>query len=523
MDKNSDFPVPQWLEPARRYVPLLIWVIVLMTLLIIPLKVIKYGYIPPDDALRAAGKAVSGKTWQQVLVLDDAYKMDHEYGWSLLLSKFHTACNADTDGIVIFSVVSLFVLAGLAAMIWLRYPEVWLVSLALSMVTVLLPFRLLLGRPYIITISALVSLLLLWRRFGSDKPKGWMVAMMTGLIAASVYFHGTWYLWALPVAAFFFAGQFRWGFTLAGCAIAGVILGCLLTGHPIEYPTQAINVLRVTTGKHLTQRTLAAEMQPENGDMHAVYILGALLILRRLAPLNAPPFFRDPVFWLTGLCWVLAFKVGRFWEDWGWPALMVLVASDLQLLLSSRVAFDSFRRLAIACGMALVAFLAITNDAGSRWTYNLTQQYLTEDNPDLAGWMPDKGGILYSADMTIFYQTFYKNPHGDWRYILGFEATLMKPEDFEVYHKVQWNFGETKAYTPWLLKMTPADRLVIRGGRSSPPNIPQLEWNYGVSGIWVGRLPGHHEGGAPVTIKATEPMSSLTNSPSATDSTNSAK
>src|SRR5665213_3936099 len=130
--------------------------------------------------------------------------------------------------------------------------------------------------------------------------------------------------------------------------------------------------------------------------------------------------------------------------------------------------------------------------------------------------LPEKGGILYSADMTIFYQTFYKNPKADWRYILGFEATLMPRDDFEVYHKVLWNFGDSKAYTPWLLKMNLADRLVIRGGRGSPPSIPQLEWNYGVSGIWIGRLPDHRQGGAPVTVPATETMDSLTNPASST-------
>jgi hypothetical protein len=92
----------------------------------------------------------------------------------------------------------------------------------------------------------------------------------------------------------------------------------------------------------------------------------------------------------------------------------------------------------------------------------------------------------------------------------------MPREDFEVYHKVLWNFGDSKAYAPWLKKMKPTDRLVIRGGRSSPPNLPQLEWNYGVSGIWIGRLPGHPPGGAPVTVHATETMDALTNSPSST-------
>lgn len=501
MEKTAALPPPSWLEALRRYVPLAVWVIVLMTLLLIPLRVLQYGFVPPDDALRSAAKAVSGKTWQQILVLNDVYKMDHEYGWSLLLAKIHDVFNADTDTVLIFSVVCLFVLAGLAAMPWLRYPEAWLLTLALSMITALLPFRLLLGRPYIITVAALLSLLLLWRQHGFAGPKIWMAALVTGLITISVYFHGAWYLWALPVAAFFIAGQVRWGLTVAGCAVAGVFLGCLLTGHPVEYPMQAVHVL-LANGKHLTQRTLASELQPESGDVNALIILGGLLLLRRLAPLTAPPFFRDPAFCLAALAWVLGFKVGRFWDDWGWPALMVVVASDLQLFLSSRLVLDSFRRLGFVCAAALIAFLSITTDAGSRWTYNLSQEYLTADNPDLEGWLPDHGGILYSADMTLFYQTFFKNPHGDWRYILGFEATLMKPEDFDVYHKILWNFGDAKAYEPWVKKMTPADRLVIRGGRNSPPNIPQLEWNYGISGTWIGRLPGHHEGGAPATIPA---------------------
>jgi hypothetical protein len=514
MENPPDDFNPTWLEPLRRYVPLAVWVIVVMTLLLIPLKIMQYGYLPGDDALRTAAKAVSGKSWQQVLVLNDVYKMDHEYGWSLLLSKVHAACNADADAIVTFSVVSLFLLAGLAVVPWLRYPEAWLATLALSMITVLMPFRLLLGRPYIITIAALLSLLLLWRRFGADKPKWWLSALTTGLIAASVYLHGTWYLWVLPIAAFFLAGRFRWGFTVAGCWVAGVFLGCLLTGHLIEYPMQAINVALLTTGKHLTQSTLAAELQPENGDMYALYILGGLLLLRRLAGLTAPPFLRDPAFWLVCLTWTLSFRVARFWMDWGWPALMVLLACDLQLLLASRLAVDSLRRLALAGGIALIAFLCITADVGSRWTANLTQQYLKADNPDLKGWLPEKNGILYSADMTIFYQTFFKNPLGDWRYMVGFEATLMPAADFDTYHKILWNFGDAKAYTPWLVKLKPEDRLVIRGGRSTPPGIPQLEWNYGVSGLWVGRLPEHRSDDAPATIKATATMASLTNSAS---------
>ncbi len=66
-----------------------------------------------------------------------------------------------------------------------------------------------------------------------------------------------------------------------------------------------------------------------------------------------------------------------------------------------------------------------------------------------------------------------------------------------------WNGGDNKAYQPWVDKMRLADRLVLRGGRSSPPGIPQLEWNYGVTGIWLGRLPRTNAPPPAPTIPAT--------------------
>ena len=82
METAPEPSAPAWLQPLRRYVPLVVWGIVFLTLLLIPLKIMQYGFLPGDDALRSAGKAVSGKTWPEVLVLSDFYKIDHEYGWS---------------------------------------------------------------------------------------------------------------------------------------------------------------------------------------------------------------------------------------------------------------------------------------------------------------------------------------------------------------------------------------------------------------------------------------------------------
>ena len=50
-------------DSLKRYVPLAVWAIVILVILAIPLKIIGYGYLPGDDALRHAAKAVSGKSW----------------------------------------------------------------------------------------------------------------------------------------------------------------------------------------------------------------------------------------------------------------------------------------------------------------------------------------------------------------------------------------------------------------------------------------------------------------------------
>ncbi|MBU6410759.1 MAG: hypothetical protein KGR98_10270, partial [Verrucomicrobia bacterium] len=160
--------------------------------------------------------------------------------------------------------------------------------------------------------------------------------------------------------------------------------------------------------------------------------------------------------------------------------------------------------------LALSCYMGITADVSGRWTTPMAIRYLTPDKPQVKGWLPAPGGILYSEDMSIFYETFFKNPHGDWRYMVGFEPTWMPKKDVEIYESIMWNMGDPKAYTPWIKMMTPADRLVIPGGRGAPPNIPQLDWNYAVSGIWVGRLPQPVEKGtAAPTIPASKPMSTL--------------
>ncbi|MEI8289760.1 MAG: hypothetical protein WCH99_09825 [Verrucomicrobiota bacterium] len=471
----------------RRYVPLLVWLILVVVLLAIPFQIVSYGYLPGDDALRHCAKAVSGKPWSEIIVTGEVFKLDHNLGWHGLLGFIHRFLGWDAETLVIFSVVALFALINFAALPWLKRPEAWLIVLLAAMIISDLPQRFLLGRPFIISSTVLMAILFLAR---TQPPRCKNILFITALLAASTYIHGVWYLWLLPVAAFFFAGQFCWSFSLLGAWVVGTVISMLLSGHPADYLSHALQMALHGVGGHLTNRTEVTEFQPFGGDILAVILVGSLLALRVAVHHDAPRLAKNPAFWLMCGCWILGFRVSRFWEDWGWPALMVWFATEMDFLLTARFALDSLRRLLLVLILALAAFCAVTSDFKGRYTQNLTWQFLSlKEHPELAGWMPDSGGILYSADMGAFYQTFFKNPHGDWRYMLAYEPALMPEEDFQTFQGILWNNGDARSYEPWVKKMKPVDRLVIRGGKSERPNIPQLEWNYGVSGTWIGRTP----------------------------------
>ena len=475
-------------EKFRRYIPLLAWLAVALVLLVLPLKIIGLGYLPADDALRHVAKAVSGKPWPEILVVGDSFKIDHNLGWHAILGALHHTLNWDAENLLIFSVVALFLAVNWSMLPWLKRPEAWLVALLAAMIVSDLPQRFLLGRPFILTITVLMTIL-----FAAQKAKPCLkfFLLFTALITASAFVHGVWYLWVLPVMAFIFAGQFRWAGLLLGAWLIGVALAAVLTGHPVDYLSQAVSMAKNSVGQHLTNRTEVVELQPFGGDILAIIIFGAVVALRLfLKPAGALPFAQNPAFWIVCGCWMLGFRVSRFWEDWGWPALMVLIATEVEFLFLAKFAADSLRRLWLVLILSVATFLCVTSDLGGRWTQSLAWQFLSEkDHPELAGWMPEHGGIFYCPDMNIFYQTFYKNPTGDWKYMVGYEPALMPPDDFATYQAIVANGGDAKAYAPWVKKMKPADRLVIRGNSGERPNIPQLEWYYGVSGMWIGRTP----------------------------------
>jgi len=131
-------------------------------------------------------------------------------------------------------------------------------------------------------------------------------------------------------------------------------------------------------------------------------------------------------------------------------------------------------------------------DRGSRWTQSLRRDYLSAEDPKVACWLPGKDGIIYTANMDVFYATFYANPKAPWRYIIGFEPTMMPPEDLQTWHKILWDSGNFLTYEPWVKRMGPNDRLMITGAwlnGAGRPGIPELEWTLAGRYTWIGRKP----------------------------------
>ena len=289
----------------------------------------------------------------------------------------------------------------------------------------------LLGRPFVLTQFVLMTVLCAWQ-FRGKLPARWPTFLGLGLlIALCTLVHGIWYLWALPLMALFLAGEIRWCIGLGIAWLGGTVFGALFTGHPIDSLTYAFAIgMRTVNSYANNSAAMVPELQPFSGDFLGLSIFGAVFLVHHLGNPHRKPWKNNAVFWMVCICWVLGFKAYRFWCDWGWPALMILAVSELQPVLEASLPVASLKRLALAVGLAIMTFLATTNNASSGWSDNLAKGYLTQDNPDLKGWLPGDGGIVYTADIHIFFDTFFKNPTANWKYILGFEPALMPEKRF---------------------------------------------------------------------------------------------
>jgi hypothetical protein len=463
----------------------------LVVVVVAALRVLSLGYLPYDDALRHAAKAVSGRPWPEILLLRPGFELDSNPGWHAFLGALHGLFGLGAVDLVIVSVVLLFVAFSLGPILVLRRPEAWLLALVLA--NVLEPgnvVRFFSGRPFLLSSAVVPLALLLWPRL--EEPRPWRaLAVFAALGALSCGVHGSYYLLALPVLAVALAGHLKAALRLAAALGAGVLVGALLTGHPVSHLVQMVRHGYVSAGAARVSDALVTEFQPFEGRAVALVVFFALLAWRRARRPDAIAPWRDPAVVLTALAWALGYVAMRFWVDWGLPALMTLAAIEVQAALEARTPSSGEGRgpLATLAVSGLLVALALGADVNQRWSPQTGRPFLSRQNPTHAPWLPEPGGVAYSTEMGVFYALFFANPDGPWRYALGFEPALMQPEDYAVYRDVKRSRGDFAAYVPWLARLQPQDRLYVQYRSNTAPPVPGLEWYQPTFTIWAGRLP----------------------------------
>ena len=462
-----------------------VWVVVL-----IPFQIIGYGFMPPDDAMRHSAKVISEKDWDQILVLREEIKIDSYPGWHAILEFVHRATNCDQHSLVLFSVISLAILFCIIPIFFLKFPESWLLSLfTLSLIEPTWLLRIFLGRPYIFTMASLLIILLMYPSLRQKRAQYINAAILVIIVALSVWIHASWYFFILIVAAFLLAREWRAGFLIAVSSVVGIFIGASFTGHPIVFIKQMVTHLFLVFGSHDVERQLVGELRPMVGDYGIILTTAIILGWRSLRGKQLRSSINNPVFILAALSFILGFFTRRIWVDWGMAAFAVWLAMEFEDYFKTNIDPISWRRFKIAMLSVAIIYIAITVDAGGRWSLTRPMDYISSEDPKQAEFLPAPGGIIYSDDMSVFYQTFYKNPKADWRYILGFESAFMPPEDLKILRDIQKNFSRPEDFEPWVKKMRPEDRLIIRGSPEGQPKIKGLEWHYVALNLWSGKKP----------------------------------
>ena len=458
-----------------------------LVFLLIPLKIGSYGYMPPDDALRHAAFAVDGRQWHDVLVLNKeiAPEMDSHPGWHAFLRFLYVHLDFSATDLVFFSLCAAFVAFTASGLIVSSSPVAWLLACVLTMLVEGGLFsRLLLGRPFAISIAAFVALLFTWAR---ERPlKAWAEITLTiALLTLTISVHPTvWYMWAAPGFVLLLCRRFRSLFILAGSLPVAMVLAALLTNNwysVFVFPVYVI--LNAFGSDYLLITSLVTEFQPSGGPVMALIAVAGLLAVKHFKGYPLRDEFRSVDFCLLLLMWVLGLKVVRFWADWGIPAFTVWSCRQIILLKFDRLP-RSWETLVLSGVAAVALYLGVTADLGGRYTQNLKSPLLTKPVEDYVKYLPDEGGVLYCLEMQVFYRLYFRLPHAKFLYQTGYEPGMMPPEDLKIMRGIQFNDGLLDAYKPWLEKMTEKDRILLFYPRQ--PEWAGMKFDQFYT-MWIGR------------------------------------
>jgi len=473
---------------AKNVVPLAARSLVFLFLFLVPFRIVSSGYVPGDDALRHAAKAVSGRDWNEVLVLRPEVTMDSHPGWHGLLEVVHRTTGADANALVLFSIVALYLALILPTVFLMRRPEAWALALfAFGALEQRVVTRFSSGRPFLLSMAALILLCLIVARAPSDRHRWRSLGAVVALFGVVIWMHPSWHLFLIPVFACLLAR--RWGLALGllGGLLLGVVVAGVLYGSPLEFVEQSVLHTVLAFGTPAPPGTLVIEFNP--GDGGAQILLGVLLLLlwRYARGRWRGGVVDNPIFLLAATGWLLGWVVVRFWSDWGTPALLVWMAFEFQEVLEEHLPAVSAKRLLVAFVAGLGALLVLSGNIRGQRFKTPEKPYLSLTSPDIDSALPDAGGILYTDDMRVFFQLFYHQPTAPWRYIIGYEPAIMPPEDLATFRKTL-SQRTPGSFAPWTRKMRSEDRLILQSTQGQPL-IEELEWTQVSPTIWSGRRP----------------------------------
>jgi len=295
----------------------------------------------------------------------------------------------------------------------------------------------------------------------------------------------SWYLWAMLVPPLVVCRKWRSLASFAAAWTLAVAAAATLNGwyNTVQLPVDILRRALLQDGT--LGPNLVSEFQPTGGPVLGLLVVAATLLARRTSGANLREQFFKVDMALLVIAWVMGLFVGRFWVEWGLPAMAVWFARQFGEGLGITLAgFRRWTDTALVFGVAAAAlYLGQTADVGGRYTNSLRDPLLFAPVEDFAPEMPEAGGVLYSTDMRTFYTIFHRMPDLRFRFATGMEPGLMPPEDLKVLRAIQTT-GLVRDYKPWFDRMTPKDRVLLRW--PSKPVWPGMEFRE-FYGAWMGR------------------------------------
>lgn len=443
----------------------------------IPYKILLKGFIPPDDVSRHVAFSLTDQKWSDVLIIEKGLEADHNAGWHSLLRFLHKYFRLDKEQLLAFSVISLFILVNMAGSLGSPNIAGWPIVLLVMFVFDRGIFnRLLLGRPFIISIAVTLILLKLWF-VESQKPIKWYVlyTITTIVLVIAVWLHGTWYTFLLLPMSLFLSKNIAKSIKLTLLIIISTLIGAYLTGELQGFIYfHYYSTLNIFTEKIYNWQLVTEFAEGEVGLLWLVPAIFIVMLSVYAKKLKLNDLSKDPIIILIILTWLLSIKVIRFWADWGIIALMFWLSIRISELTKDMQSIKKpvFRWVLFFSIISTICILIPNLKFYNKKEFKCYSADFTQK--ELAKFEPDDGGIVYNDNMKQFYSQYYRNPFAKYKFVLGFEPAIMQSENKKIFREISYNDFHYMAYKPWVNKLTSKDRIFT--SVDVRKYYPELDW-----------------------------------------------